>query len=427
MSCSNRGIGRNTLVPAFTLLITLVVSVQFTTSFVAASSTNLITGSNGATSSKITAILLNPYPRQIDKDSSLIQNFNLPSNLTRSIGTIADGVSKLIIEVKVFHKDPLTFSIVGTNPKNLSDGTLSPLITSPGIEKPLSSIVVSPYPTKNGTLVVVAVYTPPDFINEPTATYKNIKVSINDPENSSVSFSTAVIRLYHPPVVLVHGLWENPTYWTAGNFSQNLAIAHFDVTPADYGKYNASTFDPYLNKTFGNYGINAIRYAIHIALDKLHNKSIAASQADVVAHSMGGLMARGFVQQPDYKNITNYMKGYIHRLITIGTPHFGAPLSKFLIENRSNTYCQNFNYTNKNNLPPEFLLYPSSDTKVCKAPQKLTDIYNHIVISKFNLNLSLPIDQGGVESLIPNSTAYRHLCQTNVRSYSIVGNWMPIC
>lgn len=39
--------------------------------------------------------------------------------------------------------------------------------------------------------------------------------------------------------------------------------------------------------------------------------STGASQVDIVAHSVGGLIARGFVQQPDYKNPTNYMVGYI--------------------------------------------------------------------------------------------------------------------
>ena len=202
---------------------------------------------------------------------------------------------------------------------------------------------------------------------------------------------------------MIHGLWETPAVWTQDKFLQKLTNAHIDVTSADYGKYNATTFDP-ANKTFGNYGINATRYAIHSALNKSHDQSIAASQVDVVAHSIGGLIARGFVQQPDYNNSTNYMKGYIHRLITIGTPHFGAPLSKFLYDNRSYSYCQSFKNT-KDNLPPEFLLYPSTDTKFCKHPQKLTDIYSHIFIPKFNLNISLPIDLGGVESLIPNSTA----------------------
>jgi hypothetical protein len=36
-----------------------------------------------------------------------------------------------------------------------------------------------------------------------------------------------------------------------------------------------------------------------------------------------------------------------------------------------------------------------------------------------------PIDKGGVEALIPKSTAYSHLCQTNVQSYAIAGIWAP--
>jgi pimeloyl-ACP methyl ester carboxylesterase len=72
-------------------------------------------------------------------------------------------------------------------------------------------------------------------------------------------FSPVNIRVYHPPVVLIHGLWGNPTGWTQNNFFQNLTKNYFNVTLADYGKHNATTFDPYANKTFGNYGINATR------------------------------------------------------------------------------------------------------------------------------------------------------------------------
>ena len=44
-------------------------------------------------------------------------------------------------------------------------------------------------------------------------------------------------------------------------------------------------------------------------LEEYHHFSIGASQVDIIAHSMGGLMARGFVQQPDYKGKENYTKG----------------------------------------------------------------------------------------------------------------------
>jgi hypothetical protein len=40
-------------------------------------------------------------------------------------------------------------------------------------------------------------------------------------------------------------------------------------------------------------------------------------------------------------------------------------------------------------------------------------------------NLGIPLDEGGVEALIPGSIAYSHLCQTNVKSYVIVGSWGP--
>jgi pimeloyl-ACP methyl ester carboxylesterase len=402
--------GHSASLPTFILLSTLVISLLSTTLFVAALNTNFSTDPNVSASSKAKmATLLDPNnPKLIDKDGNLIQNVNLPSNLTSRTGTIADGASKLIIRVS--HTSPLNFSIVGVSPKNLSEGILSPLTASVGVEKPSSSIVVDPHPTKNGSLVVVAVYTPPDFINEPTA-YKNITVSIKDSNKTSVLFSPAVIRLYHPPVVLVHGLWENSTVWTQGNFKQNLANAHFDVILADYGKYNATTFDPYANKTIGNYGINATRYAIHFALNKLHNQSIAAAQIDVIAHSMGGLIARGLVQQPGYNSSTNYMKGYIHRLITIGAPHFGAKLAEPLYSHRNDWYC--YAPATKAIIFPTGCQFDPMDFEL----MQLKTIYKN--------ELHAPIDVGGVEALIPGSIAYSHLCPTNVKSYAIVGSWGP--
>jgi hypothetical protein len=110
---------------------------------------------------------------------------------------------------------------------------------------------------------------------------------------------------------------------------------------------------------------------------------------------MGGLMARGFVQQSDYKRKENYMKGSIHRLITIGTPHFGGPLSKFLYDHRDDQYCFD---ENGEILPAE----------KCDAPVQL--------------KTRVPIT-GGVESLIPGSDAYSNLRQTNVKSYAIAGTW----
>lgn len=360
-------------------------------------------------SSKTTkmATLLDPNPELVGKHGNLIQDVTLISKLKSRNGTIADGVSKLIIEVNYSH--PLNFSIVGVGSKNLSDGVLSPLI-SQGINKPSSSAIVNQ--TKNGTFVL-AVYTPPNFINETTSPYKNISLSINDPNNPSISFSPATIRLYHPPVVLVHGIWEYPAIWNASkqSFLQNLTKAHLNVTAADYSTHNAATFDPYANKAFGNYGINATRYAIHRALQNYQGNHIAASQVDIVAHSMGGLTARGFVQQPDYNNTANYMKGYIHRLIIIGTPHFGGQLAGPLYNHRNDWYCYNPD--------TKAIIFPAG----CQFDHKDFELIQLKTI--YENKLHAPIDAGGVEALIPGSIAYSHLCPTDVKSYAIVGSWGP--
>jgi triacylglycerol esterase/lipase EstA (alpha/beta hydrolase family) len=107
---------------------------------------------------------------------------------------------------------------------------------------------------------------------------------------------------------------------------------------ADYRLYNATTFDP-LYKT-KNYGIDAVKNETAKALEDYHKNGTAATQADMVGHSMGGLLIRGFAQQPNYKALTNFMKGSIHRLITIGTPHFGSPLASILLNNRTSYYCR---------------------------------------------------------------------------------------
>jgi triacylglycerol esterase/lipase EstA (alpha/beta hydrolase family) len=114
----------------------------------------------------------------------------------------------------------------------------------------------------------------------------------------------------------------------------------FDVFFADYSLYNATTFDPYAIPIKGNYGIDSIRNETAKALEKYHEKSIAAAQVDIVGYSMGGLMARGFVQQSDYNKQDNFMKGSIHRLITIGTPHFGGHLSKILYKHQDHMHCE---------------------------------------------------------------------------------------
>jgi len=360
--------------------------------------------------------ILDPNPGLIDGNGKLKNDFSLIAN-TNSVrpGTIADGLSKLLLVID--SNKTLQFSIDGTTRDNLINGTLNSLKLSNEIRPPSSSVTVQPQSILKNRNVVVAVYTPPDHIDlQGNANHTTIHILVNGTSDPKLS-----IDLYRVPVVLVHGIWVNSSLtWKLTNFNNTLYNNGFNYTFADYGKHNATTFDPYANITIGkyhveagNYGIEAIRDKIYGVLKDYHHKSIAASQVDIIAHSMGGLMARGFTQQSDYYNKSNYMKGYIHRLITIGTPHFGAPLSEFLFFHRNDQYCFN-PYTNKI-VQSAFCLFDPLHFQLFP----LKTIYAEKLIPKLHSS----IDKGGIEALSPRSVAYSDLCQTNVSSYAIAGSW----
>jgi pimeloyl-ACP methyl ester carboxylesterase len=363
--------------------------------------------SSSSSSYKLSHSILDPNPSLIDDYGNLINDISKAMDITTyRNGTIADGVSKLILVVD--SNKELQFSINGTKSDDLTNGTLS-CLNQTNIDNLRSTVKVTPEDIRNVRSIVVAVYTPPDsFNNQDTGSNRTININISEPNDPDARILYELpIKLYHPPVVLVHGLWMNSdNTWvennsTKINFTNKLTDNGFIYAFADYEEHNSETFDP-CDKIFGNYGINSIRTTIHDILGQYHYFSIAASQVDIVAHSMGGLMARGFVQQPDYKGKENYMKGSIHRLITIGTPHFGGPLSKFLYEHRDDWYCTDgIQVTSALN---------------CKVePKKLRTIYAD--------NFNSCIDKGGIEALVPMSNAYSRLYQTNVKSYAIAGTW----
>ena len=84
---------------------------------------------DSSSSSRPTFSLLDPNPSLIDKDGTLINNIDLAASLTTNRnGTIADGVSKLILVVS--SKNQLQFSINDTKPDDLANGTLRSLNNS---------------------------------------------------------------------------------------------------------------------------------------------------------------------------------------------------------------------------------------------------------------------------------------------------------
>jgi hypothetical protein len=102
----------------------------------------------------------------------------------------------------------------------------------------------------------------------------------------------------------------------------------FHVYRIDYSPHNGDTVD-FIERG----ALDQLTQYISSRFKK--DFSVAAIQSDVVAHSMGGLVARDMALDPRFSAAENFNQGFIHKLITIGTPHNGSQLATRLLASSS--------------------------------------------------------------------------------------------
>jgi triacylglycerol esterase/lipase EstA (alpha/beta hydrolase family) len=108
----------------------------------------------------------------------------------------------------------------------------------------------------------------------------------------------------HPPVLLLHGYGCNSGYWahlTPLLDAARISHATVDLEPV------AASIDDYVPLV--ERAVEALRAGAR------------AGQVAIVAHSMGGLVARAWMR--------THGRARVARLITLGTPHHGTALARF--------------------------------------------------------------------------------------------------
>ncbi len=198
-----------------------------------------------------------------------------------------------------------------------------------------------------------ALYLPPqDFSrggDDDNAAQRFVSIQMNSLSVQSYSGTTG-IAILRPPVVLVHGLWDNSVAWDHFDSLENDPSSRFFVQRADYsyspGAISAS--NPFYSASvLSKAAMSALGFAfnaplVHREIDNVITNfrlayQAAAVQADVVAHSMGGTITRTVEGLPEYIGPESFGLGNVHKLITIGTPHLGTPLATQLLQ--ANNSC----------------------------------------------------------------------------------------
>lgn len=265
----------------------------------------------------------------------------LNSTVERS-GVVTDGVTQLLLRVK--GSESVTFTLNGN--ESCEFGALAKLDGTSSC----SSLTVEPNKIGQESYVFAIYNAPLNFPVTSLAPSKASAVVFLEVKNSSGTIiDTKSLQLQPPPIMLVHGLWDKPGSWN-WVFTPKLKKAGYNVYLIDHnsGRYPATgTFDPLFacKETSGSSCINSALPQLIEGTKKtigdLRAKGIAATQVDVVGHSMGGLIARAVVKTTNYgyqyKRLDNQQKGDFHKLITIGTPHQGTPMADILVNKKCQT------------------------------------------------------------------------------------------
>jgi pimeloyl-ACP methyl ester carboxylesterase len=274
-------------------------------------------------------------------------------------GVAADGVTEVVVKVPASNEgDQVTMTLTDFVSSD-DDGGLGPIGATSFTQSQVSVTAVN---TSHGPYAFAIYRAPVDFArtnsNDAGSAQRQISIQVQDQTQGGPP-TTLPIAILRPPVVMVHGLWDDWTTWN--NFgpliTNNSVDSRFSIGRASYdqpvGQMVSATNPPYLYSVSGmranslGFAYNAPHVLTQIGQwiqafrggQNPLGAPVAASQADIVAHSMGGLITRSLVLQPNFLSDSTFGQGYIHKVITIDTPHLGSQVALQLMSPQENGGC----------------------------------------------------------------------------------------
>jgi pimeloyl-ACP methyl ester carboxylesterase len=311
--------------------------------------------------------LLDPVPALLSGAQVTAAKADLATKGRVVMGIAADGVAQVVLRIPVLSDGGTVTAAVFTD--QCSNPSM-PTITScaaastdtndygglfaagnpPSTSGPLVSGAVATVDPTTGMAFVVY-QAPIDFVrpsfsaSDSLLASRTVYVALLYSDSSSTEYAIQFLPLtiVRPPVVLVHGLWGSDADWDT--FAQLISdpAQRFNIFRVDYATpvsvsasiptYSSALLAQASGNTLGfSYNATSVLLQINTFLTAFKvGSNVAAVQADIVAHSMGGNIVRTAVLQGAFKSSKDYDAGPVHKLITIGTPHLGTPLASELL------------------------------------------------------------------------------------------------
>lgn len=252
-------------------------------------------------------------------------------------GLVADGNARLLIRSKVNKTTGyVTFNI---KQPSESEAKISGINFSSNNDTQMHTSVIVPIASINGSGQATAILRAAErFSAGKLRPEANIDIEVCYQEQlSGPCLANEEIRVIErrAPVILIHGLWASEDSWhgdSGQGMAEQLEGAFFRVGFFNYNDNDGvANRGPSLTMNSTEKGISDLIKSSDGLCNQLENEGFACTRSDIVAHSMGGLVARKYINDNvNYKTKLNFNMGSIRRLFTLGTPYEGSQLANFL-------------------------------------------------------------------------------------------------
>jgi len=271
-------------------------------------------------------------------------------------GVAADGASRLVLRALAASVgDTVTLTLFNDQDAQSNSPTADGILTSMDGTVASSQIQATAVSTAQGPMAFAFYLPPTDFARVGNAADSLIYqryVFIQEEDNQTGAQAPTPILILRPPVLLVHGLWGSPSDFAGIQNSLTSAASMFCpqacIGTADYSDPTpiSSPIPSYPSSVLGSalgfaYNAPTVLGRIEKEISNFrYSNNAAATQVDVVAHSMGGDITRMLATLPNYQDSASFGIGNVHKLITIGTPFLGSPVPNqlFLLQNSCPAY-----------------------------------------------------------------------------------------
>lgn len=216
-----------------------------------------------------------------------------------------------------------------------------------GSESDARTVQVTARATSKGPMAFFGYRAPADFVRTDSTLNKGADSLVGTRTVSVVvsgdAIQTLTINIVRPPVIVVHGMWADGTQDSLRDLYNLVSSTVYKAYIADYGSkrldiVGTTTPSTPLSVKQINGGSLGFEYGAKQLLsqtssyleefrqsENILQKHIAATRFDVVAHSMGNLVAR--TAAVNDAGLSSFGKGFIHKLIGIGGPQLGTPFA----------------------------------------------------------------------------------------------------